>query len=98
MSEAKKYFEYNGKPFIRRGNLLYYGDPKEKYLVKFTINSTEKVGEEEIASSVTVQLTSNTLGEKERVIKQAEREGLFRAFDIGEYWLKEALEISETSK
>lgn len=90
--EEKKYFEFNGKPFIRRGNVLYYGDPKEKYIVKFTINSTVKAGDEDIADSVTVQLTTNTLGGKDRVIKQAERDGLYRAYDVGEYWLTEALE------
>ncbi len=91
--EEKKYFEFNGKPFIRRGNILYYGNPQDKYIVKFTVNSTVKSGEEDIADSVTVQLTTNTLGEgKERVIKQANRDGLYRAFDVGEYWLKDALE------
>lgn len=90
--EEKKYFEFNGKPFIRRGNVLYYGDPKEKYIVKFTINGTVKAGDEDIADSVTVQLTTNTLGGKDRVIKQAERDGLYRAYDVGEYWLTEALE------
>ncbi len=90
--EEKNYFEYNGKPFIRRGNVLFYGNPKEKYIVKFIINSTEKVGGEDIANSVTVQLVTNTFGEKDRVIKQAERDGLYRAFDVGEYWLSDALE------
>lgn len=90
--EEKNYFEYNGKPFIRRGNTLFYGDPKEKYIVKFTINNSSPVGDVELADSVTVQLVTNTFGEKDRVIKQAERDGLYRAFDVGEYWLTEALE------
>lgn len=91
--EEKKYFEFNGKPFIRRGNVLYYGDPRDKYIVKFTVNSTVKAGEMDVADSVTVQLTTNTLGEgKERIIKQAQRDGLYRAFDVGEYWLSDALE------
>ena len=91
-NEEKKYFEYKGKPFIRRGDVLFYGDPKEKYIVKFTINSYTKVGDKEVADSVKVQLLQNTLGEKDRVIKQAERDGLFRAFDVGAYWLEEAVE------
>lgn len=91
MAEEKKYFEYNGKPFIRRGNILFYGDPKEDYIAKFIINSSEKIGEENVATSVTVQLVKNTLNEKDRVIRQAERDGLYLAFDVGEYWLAEAL-------
>ena len=91
-NEEKKYFEYKGKPFIRRGDVLYYGDPKERVMVKFTIKSYTKVGDKDVADSVVVQLVQNTLGEKERVMKQAERDGLFRAFDVGEYWLEEAME------
>lgn len=91
--EEKKFFEFNGKPFIRRGNILYYGNPQDKYIVKFTVNGSVKSGDEDISDSVTVQLVTNTLGEgKERVIKQANRDGLYRAFDVGEYWLSDALE------
>lgn len=96
--EEKKYFEFNGKPFIRRGNVLYYGDPKEKYIVKFTVNSSAPAGNIEVADSVTVQLTTNFLEGKERVIKQAQRDGLYRAFDVGEYWLTEALESVNTGR
>lgn len=96
--EEKKYFEFNGKPFIRRGNVLYYGDPKEKYIVKFTVNSSAPAGDDEVADSVTVQLTTNFLEGKERVIKQAQRDGLYRAFDVGEYWLTEALETVNTGR
>ncbi len=91
-NEEKKYFEFKGKPFIRRGDVLFYGDPKEKYLVKFIIKNHGKAGEKDVADAVTVQLITNTFGEKDRVIKQAERDGLYRAFDVGEYWLTEALE------
>ena len=97
-NDDKKYFEFHGKPFIRRGNILYYGDPKDKYIVKFTVNSTVKAGDMDIADSVTVQLTTNTFGSKDRVIKQAQRDGLYRAFDIGEYWLNDALEAMKAGR
>lgn len=98
--EEKKYFEFNGKPFIRRGDLLYYGDPKDKYIVKFTVNSAVKAGDIDVSDSVTVQLVTNTVmsGAKERVIKQAQRDGLYRAFDVGEYWLSDALEALNSGR
>lgn len=97
-NEDKKYFEFNGKPFIRRGNILYYGDPKDKYMVKFTVNSSVKAGNMDVADSVTVQLVTNTFSGKDRVIKQAQRDGLYRAFDVGEYWLNEALEAMKAGR
>ncbi|MDP4132404.1 MAG: hypothetical protein Q8882_00135 [Bacillota bacterium] len=90
--EKNEYLIYNGKPFIRGGNTLYFGDPKDRYIVKFIINHSTMVSGEEIADSVTIQLITNTGSEKERVIKQAERDGLYKAIDIGEYWLEDALE------
>lgn len=93
--EEKNYLEYKGKPFIRRGNVLYFGDPKERFMVKFVVNSTAELNGNDIADSVTVQLVTNACTEKERVIKQAERDGLYRAFDVGEYWLTDALEATK---
>ena len=67
---------------------------------KFTVNSTAKAGDIDVSDSVTVQLVTNTVmsGAKERVIKQAQRDGLYRAFDVGEYWLSDALEALNSGR
>lgn len=94
-AEAPKYFSYDGKPMVRRGDVIYYGDPKEKYIVIFTINSKKAVDDMEIADSVTIELSTNNGNGKEKIIRKAKRESLYSAFDVGEFWLRDTLENTQ---
>ena len=85
-------FTYKGKPMVRRGDTIYYGDMNEKYIIVFTIKSKKKVGDLEVADSVTIDLCTNKGTGKEKVIKKANRENLFEAIDIAEFWLQDAIE------
>ena len=87
----QKFLHYKGKPLVRRGNMIYYGNTTDSYIILLIINETKTAGELEISSNITIQLLTNGTS-KERVVKKAERTGLFAAMDIAEYWLKEALE------
>ena len=44
MAAEQKLFTYKGKPMVRRGDTIYYGDLSEKYIIIFTIKSKKKVG------------------------------------------------------
>lgn len=92
MSTEQTIFTYKGKPMVRRGDTIYYGDMKEKYIIIFTIKSKKKVGDLEVADSVTIDLCMNRGVGKEKVIKKANRESLFEAIDIAEFWLEDAIE------
>ena len=35
--EKKSFIEYKGKPLVREGDVLYYGFPKEKYILRLDI-------------------------------------------------------------
>ena len=85
-------FTYNGKPMVRRGDTIYYGDLSEKYIIIFTIKSKKKVGDLDVADSVGIDLCMNNGFGKEKVIKKATRESLFEAIDIAEFWLDDAIE------
>lgn len=91
-TEEKKYFTYKGKPMVRRGDLIYYGNPEDRYIVLFTVKGKRKVGDLEVANEVTVELMSNNGRGKERTFKRVTRAGLFEAMDVGEFWLADALE------
>lgn len=92
MSETN-FLTYKGKPLVRKGNEIYYGDMSEKYVVYFKILSTSNEGGYEIADKVEIKLlNSNTdLLLKERIIKESTKTSLFEALDIGFVWLEREL-------
>lgn len=87
---------YKERPIVRRGNVMYYGFIDDKYIIKITEEESETVGNTEIGSKVTVQLTTNNtkLKGKERIIRQSKKEGLFDALDVGVVWLEDALDYT----
>ncbi len=89
--EENKIFTYKGKPMVRRGDTIYYGNMEDKYIIIFTIKSKHTVGTLEVSDEVTIDLCTNK-GEKSKVIKKATRESLYEAIDIAEFWLEDALE------
>lgn len=92
MSE-NKFLMYKGKPLVRKGNEIFYGDTSEKYIVRFEILSASKDGNLEIADSVSVQLikSGNDKPIKDRIAKESQKKTLFDALDVGFIWLERAL-------
>ena len=92
-SKNDKFLTYKGKPLVRNGNTLYYGDPSENYVIMMQITATKPVGDVEIASKVSVQLlnTDPDVSPRERIVKTSEKKGLYAAMDIAEIWLSRAL-------
>lgn len=84
---------YKGKPLVRSGNTLYYGNMTDSVVVMMQIQSTKKVNDIDVADKVTVQLmkTDPTLRARERIVKKSEKDGLYNAMDIGSIWLERAL-------
>ena len=88
-----KFLTFKGKPLVRNGNTLYYGNPKEQYVIMMQIIATKPVGDVEVASKVSVQLlnTDPNVSPRERIVKSSEKKGLYAAMDIAEVWLSRAL-------
>ena len=84
---------YKDKPLVRSGNEIYYGDMAENFVVRFTILSTKKAGENELPEKVKVQLMKSDiqLAEKDRVTKESTKDNFFDALDVGFVWLERAL-------
>ncbi|MGN0171215.1 MAG: hypothetical protein ACI39E_00360 [Acutalibacteraceae bacterium] len=84
---------YKGKPLVRCGNTIYYGDLSEKCVIVLQILSTKTVNGKEIADRVSVQLlsTDHELRMKDRILKKSEKQGLYSAMDVGAIWLERTL-------
>ncbi len=87
------FLSYKGKPLVRKGNEIYYGDMSEKFVVRFEILSSQKDGSLEIADKVSVQLLDSNTDKpmKDRIKKQSTKDDLFTALDLGLTWLERAL-------
>ena len=81
------FLNYKGKPLVRKGNEIYYGDMSEPFIIRFQMLS------DDINGKVTVQLLdSNTdLNLKDRTKKESTKDTLFDALDLGFTWLERAL-------
>ena len=87
------FLTYKGKPLVRKGNEIYYGDMSEKYIVKFEILSTKTEGDLVLADKIKVllMLSDTEIKLKDRIIKTSEKTGLYEAMDIGAIWLEREL-------
>ena len=92
--KEKKFLEYRGKPLVRCGNTIYFGNMNDPYVIMLQITGTKKVGEIETTERVLIQLLNTDPGcrPKDRIIKKSEKKGLYNAMDIGTIWLERALE------
>ncbi len=87
---------YKGKPLVRCGDVLYYGNMADRYVVRLEIKSKKKVKDLDVADKVTIQLmlTDQTVRNRKQIVKASEKSGLYLAMDLADVWLTRAL--SET--
>ncbi len=92
-TKKDEFLTYKGKPLVRCGNTIYYGDLAEKCVVMLQVLSTQTVNGKEIADKVSVQLlsTDEELRMKDRILKKSEKHGLYSALDVGAVWLERSL-------
>lgn len=94
MAEKKNDFlTYKGKPLVRNGNTIYYGDMNDDFVIMMRILSSKEFGDTDLASKVSVQLvnTDPNVSIKEKIVKTSEKKGLYSAMDIADIWLTRAL-------
>ena len=79
--------EYKGKPLVRQGDDIFYGDLSEKYYVYMMIMSDKKSpkGDATVPGTIMVQLLDSATKKPE---KQKITNGLAEAFEFAEAWLR----------
>lgn len=81
---------YKDKPLVRNDNILYYGFPSDKYIIKLDILDKKSYKDLETANRVIVELLDIS-GKFEKMVKKSEKNGLYSALEIGAIWLDRAL-------
>lgn len=97
MAEEKNtFFTYKGKPLVRCGDVLYYGDMRDKYVIRLDIKSKQESNGMELADKVTVKLVSTDpdISPRKAIVKTSEKQNLYLAIDIGNVWLQKALKAN----
>lgn len=95
MAETKNTFlTYKGKPLVRCGKTVYYGNMSDPCVVCLTIQSDKELKDISLSERVLIQLINtdpDVINPKEKIIKKSEKNGLFNALDLGAVWLERAL-------
>ena len=93
MAETRKQVKgdvlyYKNKPLVREKDTICYGDFTEKCVLIFEIMSyVEKEGTK-VPGKVFIQIIETESG---KILKQADKEGMFDAFTYGIFWYEKFL-------
>jgi hypothetical protein len=92
-AKKKKVLTYKGKPVYRKGNKLYYGNLEDPLILMLEVLETKKVQNVNVATKVKFSIQDNNVDEigTGTNYRSGEREDLYKAFDIGAWWLQDAL-------
>lgn len=85
-----KYLEYNGKPLVREGDEIYYGDMSDKFYLFILIMTDKKASKLDVTIPDQVMVQILPTDGSGRIEKQKIVKGLSEAFDIGTAWLERA--------
>ncbi len=87
------FLTYKGKPIVRKGNTIYYGNMSDPFVIMLSVASTHEVHGVNIADKVIIQLinTDPAINPMEAIVKRTEKNGLWTAVDIASVWLERAL-------
>ena len=93
VSKETTYLTYKGKPLVRKGNEIYYGNMSDKYVIMFLIKNTKKIDTFDASDDITVQLmyTDPEIKLQDRIVKKSEKQGIYPALDIAHIWLERYL-------
>lgn len=92
-SKEEKFLEYKGKPLVRCGKTIYYGNMSDPYVICLNVLDNKDIEDLKVSGKVLIQLISTDpdVSPKEKIIKKSEKNGLFNALDLGAVWLGRAL-------
>lgn len=93
--EKQHLLNFRGRPLVRCGDVIYYGDINDRFIIELTIKSSTQVKDMKVAQKVAVRLVDSAYlsDRNKKTIKMSEKNGLFNAIDIASVWLERAKEF-----
>lgn len=83
--DKNQYVIYKGLPLVREADTIYYGDLNDKYLLVLNVITKKPNGEPDM---IMVQICHTENRNKIVSGKQAFKNGLYEALDLGIAWLE----------
>ena len=84
-----KYLEYKGKPLVREGETICYGDMTDACILILEIMSYKKVDGKDLPDNIIIQVVDPK--NQNKIYRQGTKQGLFEAFNLGLVWFEHEL-------
>ncbi len=90
--KKRKTVMFRGKPLYRIGDRIFYGNLYDKYILVLDVLDYKEINGFKLSTRVRIQIMDNQqeFGEGQ-IYRKSEKENMYKALDIGAYWLKTAL-------
>ena len=84
-----KYLEYKGKPLVREGDTLCYGDMEDRCILVLEIMSHKDTENGKLPDKILIQVVDSK--NQSNILRQGSKSGLYEAFNLGVIWLEHEL-------
>ena len=84
-----KYLEYKGRPLVREGDTICYGDMNDNCILILEILSYKKDEGKDLPDNIFIQVVDPK--NQTNILRQGSKQGLFEAFELGLIWLEHEL-------
>lgn len=82
-----EYLEYKGRPLVREGDTICYGDMEEKCILILEIMSYKKNEKGvDVPDDIMIQVIDSK--NQNNILRQGSKKGLYEAFGLGVIWLE----------
>lgn len=91
-----KYLEYKGKPLVREGNTICYGDKLAEscfLLLEIMSYKKDEATGEDVPDKILIQIIDSK--DPNHILQQGDKSGLFNAFSLGLVWLERQLNAKQ---
>ena len=83
------YLEYKGRPLVREGDTICYGDMNDKCILILEILSYKNDEGKDLPDNIFIQIVDPK--NQTNILRQGSKQGLFEAFELGLIWLEHEL-------